>query len=331
MSNRSEYGPTYGSNSIDGVFDTYGVPSSQYILPGQETQAGLYGHQETARQWPLSTRCSIGLEQDLPKYNSPSLSYGESVLPPGPSSSDTSSYFHMGNLATTLPVPIRSSTRALPNPQRPDAHPFHPTDNSVGAHNVLVGEFGSYMVPSGSSKSSVPWGPERVTTGGSLTPTSTASSGAGTCPLSILSGEPSTSPSDMRQTEFGYVTHSPPTSSSTPTVESTSVLRSSISKAPNDGPTLPIPYDPSLSSNSFLRRDYSTSSLYTYSTGSGSKSDSVSSLGEPTLLNGQPYTSLRPSQLQESASFDAQRGSSNETASQLSHRPSIASTGSSRR
>ncbi|MCJ1476457.1 hypothetical protein MMC13_005123 [Lambiella insularis] len=332
MPNRSEYGSAFGSNTIDGVFDTYSISPAHYMLPGQETQTGLYGHQDNARQWPLSSRCSIGFEPDSPsRYNSSCLGYGEPVLPSGQPSNDASSYFHMGNLATTLPVPVRSTTRALPNPQRLDLLSFHPTDNIAGPQNGLAGDLGSFVAQNGTSRPSVSWGPERVTTGGSLTPTSTASSSASVYPLSISSRKTSTPPTDIRQTEFGYVTHSPPTNSATPTAESTSTLRSRASKASMEGSSLASSSFDHLSSDPFLRRDYSTSSLYTYSTGSGSKSNSVSSLGEPTLLNGQPYTSLRPPQPQDSASVDAQRRSSAETASRLAHRPSITSVGSARR
>ncbi|MCJ1388547.1 hypothetical protein MMC18_001394 [Xylographa bjoerkii] len=330
--NRTAYGNGYGSNLVDGAFDPY---TNQYGLPAQESQgpAGMFGHQDSSRHWSIPDRYSLTYEQELPgKYVPTTLNYGDSGLSSGPATSDSSSYFSMSNLATTLPAPIRSNGRGLPTRQRSDILPF-PTENGSGSNLGLAAAFAPFVSQHSGSKSSALWSPERVANGGSHTPTSTESSGAGAYSLSLSSNKASTSPPDTRQTEFGYLTHSPPTSSAAPTADSSSTSRGSVATTTMDNHVIVnSAYDIGLSSDPFLRRDFSASNVYSYSTGSGTKSDSQASLSsEATLLNGQPYTHLRHPQSQETLLYDRERRRSSDVTSRLAHRRSIASVGSSRR
>ncbi|MCJ1291635.1 hypothetical protein MMC34_003180 [Xylographa carneopallida] len=240
----------------------------------------------------------------------------------------------MSHLATTLPAPVRSSGRGLPNRQRSDILPFS-IEHGNGSGLGLTAGFAPFMSQHTGSKSGTLWNPERAINGGSHTPTSTESSGAGAGAYSLLlsSNKASNSPPDARQTEFGYLTHSPPTSSAAPAPDLSSTSRASVAPTTvdNHGGVNPV-YDAVLSSDPFLRRDFSASNIYTYSTGSATKSDpQASDPSEATLLNGQPYTHLRHPQSQEASLYDSQRRKSSDSTSRLAHRRSIASVGSSRR
>ncbi|MCJ1401360.1 hypothetical protein MMC11_004572 [Xylographa trunciseda] len=330
--NRTTFANGYGSNLVDGVYDSY---TNQYGLPAQESQgaAALFGHQDSSRHWSMPDRYGLTYEPELPgKYAPATLSYSESGLSSGPGPNDSSSYFSMSNLATTLPAPIRSNGRGLPTRQRGDILPF-PIDNGNGSNLGMAVGFTPFVSQHSISKASALWSPERAANGRSHTPTSTDSLGAGAFSLSLSSNKASTSPPDTRQTEFGYLTHSPPTSSTARTPESASNSKASVSTATMDNHgVVNSAYDTGLSSDPFLRRDFSTSNIYTYSTGSGTKSDPQASIpSEATLLNGQPYTHLRHPQSQEPLLYDGQRRRSSDATSQLAHRKSIASVGSSRR
>ncbi|MCJ1379144.1 hypothetical protein MMC17_002244 [Xylographa soralifera] len=329
---RTTYGNGYGSNLVDGVFDSY---TNQYGLPTQEPQGanGMFGHQDSSRHWPIPDRYGLTYEPELPgKYVPTTLSYSEPGLSSGPAPNDNSSYFSMSHLATTLPAPVRSSGRGLPTRQRGDYLPF-PIENGNGSGLGLAAGFAPLASQHSSSKSSTLWNPERMANGGNHTPTSTESSGAGAYSLSLSSNKASTSPPDTRQTEFGYLTHSPPTSSAVPAPDSSSTSRASVASTTMDNYVVVNPAsDTGSSSDPFLRRDFAASNIYTYSTGSGTKSDSqASDPSEATLLNGQPYTHLRHPQSQETSLYDSQRRRSSDATSRLAHRRSIASVGISRR
>ena len=326
---RTDYGNGYGPHLVDGVFDSYTIPTNQYGLPAQDPQGSvsMFGNQDTSRHWPISGRYSLPYEPELHcKYAPISLSYAESGLSSGPAPNDNS-YFSMGHLATTLPMPIRSNGRGLPTRQRGDILPF-PTENGNGPNFGLAADFAPLMSQHNGTKPSAAWGPERVANGRSHTPTSTISSGAGAYSLPLCSTKASKSPPDTRQTEFGYLTHSPPTSTAMPTSDSSSTSRSSVASTAVDSHAIRSGFDTGFSSC----RDFSTSSVYTYSTGNGAKSDSQEPLSsEATLLNGQPYTTLRHPGSQESLLYDSHRRKSSEATSLLTHRRSVASVGSSRR
>ncbi|MCJ1420535.1 hypothetical protein MMC32_006892 [Xylographa parallela] len=322
----------YGANLVDSVFDPY---TNQYGLPAQESQGatGLFGHQDSSRHWPVPDRYSLTYEPELPgKYVPTTLSYSEPGLSLGPALNDNSSYFSMSHLATTLPAPVRSNGRGLPTRQRGDFLPF-PIEHGNGSSLGLAAGFTPFVSQHSGSKSSTLWSPERVANGRSHTPTSTESSGAGAYSLSLSSNKASNSPPDTRQTEFGYLTHSPPASSAAPAPDPSSTSRASVAPTAMDSHGgVNSAYDTGLSSDPFLRREFSASNIYTYSTGNGTKADSqASDPSEATLLNGQPYTHLRHPQSQETSLYDSQRRRSSDTTSRLAHRKSIASVGSSRR
>ena len=293
----------------------------------------MFGNQDSSRHWPIPDRYSLTYEPELPgKYVPTTLSYSEPGLSSGPAPNDSSSYFSMSHLATTLPAPVRSNDRGLPTRQRGDFLPF-PIEHGNGSSLGLTAGFTPFVSQHSGSKSSTLWSPERAINGGSHTPTSTESSGAGAYSLSLASNKASNSPPDSRQTEFGYLTHSPPKGSADSAPDSSSTSKTSVAPITMNNPGgVNSVHVTGLSSEPFLRRDFSASSIYTYSTGSGTKSDSqASEPSDATLLNGQPYTHLRHPQSQETSLYDSQRRRSSDANSRLAHRRSIASVGSSRR
>ena len=343
MPARSDYSANYSSN-LEGTYDSYGVQSGSYVLPAQETPASstLYGNADTLRQWSSvghSNRANFGFDHDLPpKYVSSSIPYGEAVLPSVPGSTDTSSLFPaLGSIASALPLPnpLRNSDRVLPSPRA--GLGVSSLENLVGSNHALVGEPISFLSQHTSAKSGAQWPPERSTTGRSQTPKSTTSSSAGAYSMTAIDGRPISSSQEAPQTAFGYIEHTPPTGSTTPTTEYNSTH---LSPKPNVSAgtvqshlLASSTYESGMLGKPLLRRDFSSPNLYTYTTGTDSKNYSQSSFSDGTLLNGQPYTRLRQpqSQPQQVKTYDVRRRNSSETDSRLSHRTSVASAGSSNR
>ena len=341
MPNRPEYSANY-SSGLDGTYETYAVHSAPYVLPAQEAPASsaIYGNADNLRQWSSvghSNRANFGFENDLPaKYVSSTMPYGEAVLPSG--STDTSSLFPaLGSIANALPLPnpLQNSNRVLPSPRA--SLGVSSVENLMGANHSSVGEPASFLSHHNSAKSSVQWPPERSTTGRSQTPKSTISSSTAAYSITATEGRPPSSSQEVPQTAFGYIEHTPPTGSTTPTTEYSGTNNSSkpnVSAGTMQSQLLSsATYESGMLTEPLLRRDFSSPSLYTYSTGNGSKDDSQSSFSDGTLLNGQPYTRLRQpqSQPQQVKAYDGRRSDSSETGSRLSHRASVASVGSSNR
>ncbi|MCJ1409026.1 hypothetical protein MMC19_003103 [Ptychographa xylographoides] len=338
MPHRSDF--NYSSSSLDGGFDAYSIPSVQPALQHQDFQmsTSLYGNSEAARQWPAlgqQNRSGNSYDQDLAlKYSSSGLNYGDTGFSSALSSADTPSLFpNMGNLASTLPIHPRNNDRVLPNPR--SALLSSTNDTITGAHTLMIEDIVPPVSQRRGIKSSSLWSAERLEGGGSLTPTSAESSCAAAYAVPHVINKPSDSPPESHQTSFGYMTHTPPTTSTTPTTESDSTKPSSCVPMIENLLSASSAYDSGLSNDNLLRRDFSSSSLYTYSTGNGSRCDSQSSFSEATLLNGQPYISqLRQPHHQHAENCDIARRNSSEIAARDSHRAStasIASIGSSRR
>ncbi|MCJ1246947.1 hypothetical protein MMC30_004158 [Trapelia coarctata] len=343
MPSRPDYSANY-SSGLDGTYDTYGVQSGSYVLPAQETPASssLYGNADNLRQWSSVghlNRANFGFDHDLPpKYVSSNIPYGEAVLPSGSGSTDTSSLFPvLGSIASALPLPnpLRNSDRVLPSPRA--GLGVSSLENLMGSNHNLVGEPASFLSQHTSAKSGAQWPPDRGTTGRSRTPKSTVSSSTSAYSITATDGRPSSSSQEASQTAFGYIEHTPPTGSTTPTIEYNSTNNNSkpnVSAGTMQNHLLASStYESGMLSEPLLRRDFSSPNLYTYTTGNGSKDDSQSSFSDGTLLNGQPYTRLRQpqSQPQQVKAYDARRRDSGETGSHLSHRTSVASVGSSNR
>ena len=339
MPSRQDYSAHYPSG-LDGTYDAYGVQSGSYVLPAQEssTSSTLYSNTENLRQWSSlgnSSRTNFGFDHELPaKYVSSNMSYGEAVVPAGPGSTDTSSLFPaLGSIANALPLPnpLRNSDRVLPSPRA--SLGVSSLENLMGSHHGLAAE-PAYLSQHTNAKPGAQWSLERRTAGGNQTLKSTTSSSTGVSSMTATDGRPSSSSQDAQQTAFGYIEHTPPTGSTTPTTEYNSTNNSSnptVSAGQMQSHVLASStYESGMLSEPLLRREFSSPNLYTYTTGSGSKDDSQSAFSDGTLLNGQPYTRLRQpqSQPQQVIGYDVRRRDSNDAGSRLSHRASLASVGS---
>ena len=331
MPNRADSCTSLSSFPLDSYFDPLSMSNGPYMLPGHTSQASSawYGaSSDSLRQWSSSGRPSIGYDPDLPaRYLSSNTSYGETVLTPGSSSIEPASGFPtMRALANSLPLPnsLRNSDRVLPNPRGSLGLPL--SETAVGNHGLMT-----------DLPSTIPWGPERVIAGRSQTPVSTGSSSLGAFSMTATDGKRSATPPDNQQTAFGYLEHSPQTGCTTP-IADFSGTKSNVASGTGNMTSATMQnhllssstYDSGLSSDTILRRDGSATNLYTYSTSSGSKEPSRSSDGDGKLLNGQTYMPFRQLQQQKAMAYDARHCESNETSTHLTHRPSIASVGSSR-
>ena len=331
MPNRTDSCTNLSSFPLDNYFDPLSMSNGPYILPGHTSQASSvwYGaSSDSLRQWSSSCRPSNGYDPDLPaRYGSSNTSYGDTVLMPGPSSIDPVSNFPtMRALVKSLPQPnsLRNSDRVLPNPRGSVGLPV--SDTTVGNHGLIT-----------DLPSTVPWGPERVITGRSQTPVSTGSSSLGAFSMTATDGKRSATPPETQQTTFGYLEHSPPTASTTPTTEYNSTKTNAVCGTTNMASDTmqshlisPSTYDSGLSIDTHLHKDGSAANLYTYGNGSRSQELSRSSDGDGKLLNGQTYIPYRQLQPQKPSPFTTQHRESNEAITHLSHRPSITSVGSSR-
>ena len=329
---RSDSCTNLSSFPFNSYFDSVDMTNGPYTIQGHTPQASAawYGaSSDSLRQWPSSGRPSIGFDPEVPaRYISSNASYGDTVLTSGISSIDPLSHFPtMRGLANSLPPPNshRNSDRVLPNPRGSQGLP--PSEINIGAHS---------SVPD--LPSTVSWGSERVITGRSQTPVSTGSSSLSALSMIATNGRRSATPPVTQQTTFGYLEHSPPTGSTTPTTDYGSSTKTNIGSATADLTSAAMhnhllsatTYDSGLSSDTTLRRDGSSASLYTYSSGSGSKELTRSSDGDGKLLNGQTYMPYLQLQQQKPIAYNSQRRESSDTSSHLSHRPSITSVGSSR-
>jgi hypothetical protein len=333
--NRTDF---YAGVPVDGLYDAYNPQSVPYALPLPEPQSSstLYGNPENMRHWTSlgqSSRYNMSYDQELAgKFPSTNVPFADAVLSSASGLSDSSSMFPgLGGLANSLPVPSTlRSDRVLPNPRA--GHILSSGDN-LGT-NVGVANETSSFIAQPVTKSNAHWGLERPALDQCQILTSrnsVDSSSAGSSSIANTEKKPSTSPRESQQTAFGYLEHSPITGSPTPTTD----YEPSKKNAP--GPSLQSSflscssYDSGISSStdSLLRRDFSSPSLYTYGSGSNCKDDTQSSMSSGTLLNGQPYTRLRQPQPQPLIMFDTSRRGSADTRG--THRTSIASVGGSHR
>ncbi|MCJ1257152.1 hypothetical protein MMC24_004977 [Lignoscripta atroalba] len=340
---RQQYYASYSAGLGDATFDSYAIQSPHYLLPAQDSTSSTvaYGGAESSRQWLPAGSSGRPSQGGLVFDHDDRSRYGSSCNFPYPNSSgstsstvsDTGSLFPaMGSLALSLPAPFINSDRVLPNPTSSTAQ--NASGNSVNASLGALGETLPFLPSQGAStRYTVPWGPERVTTGGSRNSSSTTLSA--TTLTGAISSKPSSSPTDCQDSAFGYI---PITQSPSLTTVSATDYNSAVagaSTASFDGQIGPpnSTYESTLPTEPILRSHDSSSNLYTYSVGSSAKRGSIaeSTTSDGTLLSGQPYTRLRQPQPQHASSFDGLRRASLETISRNTHRTSISSVANSRR
>ncbi|KAL9027394.1 MAG: hypothetical protein Q9196_004071 [Gyalolechia fulgens] len=250
----------------DDAFDPY-LQAPQYLLPAQDPSMPTYGAQDTSRHWaPVAGNRqpnSVGYESD------PSFKYGPTAFPYMNSSAVASipENFGMNSLSLSRELP-RHGDRILPNPRR---IPYEPSSNSY----QKSGESASYGL-----KSTVAWNPQTLTHGTSQGSVSSTSLSAFSGSLSSVSSSPPTE-SGQGATTFGYV----PVSSSP--------LHRPVSAAAEDQGSLAEMRIPPKSR--LVLPQCPSSNLYSYSTGNGARSDSITepASSEPTLVNGGRYIHIR--------------------------------------
>lgn len=270
----------------DNTFEHY-AQAPHYLLPAQDLQPSMsstYTAQDMSRQWtPMASN-----RQAVNGTDDPQFKYGTSGFPYLNSSAVASvgpDGFGMNSLGRALP----RGDRILPNPRRTSTAPS--TDSYQKS-----GESVSYGLPPGlSHKSSAAWSPQTLNHGAIQGSISSSSLSALSGPLNSLSPSPQME-SSQNTTAFGYV----PLSSS-PLHQSISMSRApeinTINNAADNRSRLTdVPYSKSRT----ILPMRSSSSLYGWDTGSGTKADPITDtlVSEPTLVNGQKYTRIRQQPIQ---------------------------------
>ena len=340
---RHVYTPAYGLGYGDDLSDAYTQQSPPYMLPSQDTMgmSNVYGSQEALRTWnPISQSSKIShtglfLDQDSPpSYGGSQLSYLSSSVPrQSAATTDASSFFPaMASLVSSLPMASSTGDRTLPNPTAGRAHmqQANLTGLSQGG-SVEAIPLNSYGASQGLTyKSTVPWGPETISSGGSQSSTSTISG-----PNMMMDTSSSkSSTTNPQETAFGYIglSGTPPADISAPAMAyNTPRLPSSATNLSHPGSAVSsLPR--TSSKDSLLHSHGSSSNLYSYSADTPSKRGSLgdSATSDGTLVSGQQYTRLRQPQSQNTVSADALRRDSFESRSQVLPRTSISSLSNAR-
>ena len=341
ISTRQSLGSSFISNVPDEAFDQYSVQSPQYLLPSQDPQlpTNNVSMQEMTRNWtPMGASSRIhqpssGFEQDTtPRYGNSGFPYYSSIPSGVATTADGLSLVPaMSGLGMSIPVPSVPSGRTLPEPTSKKS-------SQMSSTNVLQNHSGNMTAGGTASRvsyrSSIPWGSEPIVTSGTRRSTSNAS-------LNINATGPASSkssglPQCTQETPFGYVgptSHSPPPVASTQASMYDSHHLASPTQMSNQLGSVDSMLQPSISSESLLSSHGSSSNLYGYSLGNGTKSSSYTDSGESdgTLVSGQPYNRLRQMQPQLIPSLDSIRRESMENNSPLVHRGSIANVSNGKR
>jgi hypothetical protein len=296
---------SYNAGAGEGILDTYSnAPLVQYPIH-QETSlsGGVYGAQDSSRIWAPSAsqnRCPTTYEATAATYGPSSLTSGLSVVEPG------HIFPTLGTLAMSLPHQLPNQ-RVLPRPE--------PSSETVpGSSHAIPGELGTFFPSSSSMRSTMSWGPEKVTNG--------ATQASSTGPLSsinqvvtLTSSKASCSPQEPQDTQFGYmpIKHTPPT-----TITSTAAYLS------------PQATSSTTSTDSNLLNSACSASSYCCV---GSPKRGSQSSCDGALINGQIYTQLQQplTPLQGTLSLDIHGRESIEQAAQSKPRTSTTGSGASRR
>lgn len=342
LPSRHIYSSNYGTSFGDDPFDPYTMPTGQYLMPMQDLQASSSGYAapDSSRHWtPIpNNRVTLG----NPSFDTESaIRCGSSTFPlmnsSGSSASsvatDGSSAFPtMGSLATSLPLHPANVNRTLPNPT---SKKVSRDSNGLVSQGTLNEPSVAINIPPGTNyRSSVSWDHDHVAAGGAQASTGSTSVSAVGAAADRTSSKPSASPRGSQDTpNYGYIPL-PPNSLTTNNVPPISdCLPANSAESTNSTDNYlglsSTSFSAGLSSDTMISSQ-SSSSLYGYTMGSGSRNGSItdSMASEGTLVGGLPYNQLRqPSQ--QTASFEASNRSSFES-SRPTHRTSISSTSNAR-
>lgn len=341
LPSRHIYSSSYGTSFGDDPFDPYTMQTGQYLmpLPDLQTSSSGFAAPDSSRHWtPIPNNRGLG----NPSFDTESaIRCGSSTFPlmnsSGSSASsvvtDGSSAFPtMGSLATSLPLHPANVNRTLPNPT---SKKVSRDSNGLVSQGTLNEPSVAINIPPNTSyRSSVSWDHDHVAAGGtqaSASSTSVSAVGA----ADRTSSKPSASPRGSQDTaNYGYIPLPPNslTTNNVPPISDCLPANSAESTNSTDNYL-------GLSSTSFsaglsgdtMISSQSTSGLYGYTMGSGSRNGSItdSMASEGTLVGGLPYNQLRQPQSQPTASFEASNRSSFES-SRPTHRTSISSTNNAR-
>lgn len=339
-SSRHMYPSTYGTGFADDPFDPYTMSSGQYLMPMPELQTSGSGYAgpDSSRHWtPIpNNRVSLG----NPNFDTESsIRCGTSTFPlmnsSGSSASsvatDGSSAFPtMGSLATSLPLHPANVNRTLPIPTKKSSRESNSLVNQGTLNEPLV----ATNIPLNSNyRPSVSWDHDHVAAGGVQASTSSTSvSTVGTADRT--NSKPSTPPRGSQDTtNYAYIPL-PPTPLTTNNVPPISDYLPANSESTNSADNYlglsNTTFSSGLSGETMLSSQ-SSSSLYGYTIGSGTRNGSIadSMASEGTLVGGLPYNQLRPPPSQPTGTFEASNRSSFE-GSRPTHRTSISSTNNAR-
>ncbi len=328
----------YGGGFSDDLCDSfYNIPSLSYPGSLQETQGSTtsYSAQDTGRTWtpiaPSSKPSYSGSSFDPDS----SLRYGPlgfSQMNPSTItavSTDGSSLFPgMSALAGSLPP--SSGDRTLPNPNTKRASLI--SNNSL--NQGMLGETNPLGLGTNLSyKSTAPWGSISGASSGGQTSSSSTSGSTASATMPANSKSSSSPQGSQEATQYGYIplSRSPPSSLTTARAsEYDPAISLPTSSATMENPMglTDSAFHSGFSSDDLLPSHNSSSSLYSYSIGSGTKSGSLgdSMASEGQLVNGQHYTRLRQTQPLHVTSFDSLRADALDTASHAPQRTSISNS-----
>ena len=326
--------PIYGGSFNDELCDPfYSMQSMQYPGSLHEHQ-GLttsYTAQETGRQWtPISpgSRSSYNGSnldpESLLRYGHLNTSPVNMTSVAAVTTEGNSLFPAMTALVGSLPP--SSGDRTLPNPNTKRASAVSNGSLSQGS---LV-ETNPTGLPSNLNyKSTASWASIDSVASGSQASSSSIAASA-TLPIN---SKASLSPRSSQDTpSYGYIplSRSPPSSLTTarsPEYDSSTGLPNSSTSMESQMSLTDTTFHAGFSSEDILPSHHSSSSLYNYSIGIGTKTGSLSDpmASEGLLSNGQNYTRLRQPQPQHAASFDPLRTDSLDTASHVPQRTSVSS------
>lgn len=327
----------YGGNFNDDLCDSfYNMQSIQYPGSLQESQIPTtsFVAPDTGRTWtPISPSSRSSYNGSSLDHES-SLRYGQLGFPHMSSSALTvttegnSLFPGMSALAGSLPP--SSIDRTLPNPNTKRA-------SLIGTNNlnqVTLGDTSPIGFPPNLNyRSTAPWG--SISGASSIGPASSSSTSTSTVSATVpTNNKPSSSPRGSQDAApYGYIPLSRSPSSSLTTARSSEYdsainLPTSSTSMENHMGLTDSAFHSGFSSDDMLPVHSSSSSLYSYSIGSGTKSGSLGDTmaSEGSLVNGHQYTRLREPQPQHTNSFDTLRADSIDTGSRAPHRASISSS-----
>ena len=325
----------YKGNFSDDLFDSfYNIQPVQYPGPLQETQVPTtsYNTQDSGRTWtPIapSSKSSFSGSSFDPDSSLRYAPLGFSHMNPSPVtavSADGNSLFPgMSALAGSLPP--SSSDRTLPNPNTKRASLISNGSLSQG----VLGESNSLgLATSLNYKPNASWSSiSGSSSSGQVSSTSTSVSAISAAVPT--NGKPSSSPRGSQDgTQYGYIplSRSPSSSLTAARVadyDSAISLPTSSASMENSLGLTESAFHNGFSSDDMLPSHNSSSGLYSYSIGSGTKNGSLgdSMASEGPLSNGTQYTRLRQSQPQHANSFDPLRTDSVNAGSHAPQRTSI--------